>query len=60
MRVVMTEATFAEVTAVFVETLKRIQLTKPANGHSAHDEVSADRGLSMETFAGFHASAQKH
>jgi hypothetical protein len=62
MRIVMTEATFAEITAVFVETLKRIQLAKVAgsNGHSVHDEAPADRGLSMETFTGLHASTHKH
>lgn len=59
MRVVMTEATFAEVTAVFVETLKRIKSASTANGHSLHDDVP-EPGLSMESFNGIHTSTHKH
>jgi hypothetical protein len=60
-RVVMSESTFAEVTALFVDTLKKMRPANlpaayPTNGSSPH----ADQGSHFEGFTDLRAASQKH
>lgn len=60
-RVVMSEATFAEVTAVFVDTLKKLQPVRAgqANGHAIPSDLPGDHSLPLELFT-VGSSTHKH
>jgi hypothetical protein len=61
-RVVMSETTFAEITAVFVDTLKRMQPTRipQTNGQSIPKDLPADRGSPQEFFTVSGVTTLKH
>jgi hypothetical protein len=59
-RVVMSESTFAEVAAIFVDTLKKIQLAKTPGYHFNGSGAAGERKPSSENFAPIGVSGRKH
>ncbi|MGD0864162.1 MAG: hypothetical protein ABSA49_01260 [Rhizomicrobium sp.] len=59
-RVVMSESTFAQVTALFVDTLKKMQPTIRAASYQTNGASAIDQAPRSEAFTTAGSSTQKH